>query len=175
MICYSVKWKWCWNGIQLQNRALSEGTCTRTDCRLTLDQCPRDERNGLGDLSIKNGYYYSVACLAPCKKWNYPAPYGLGRNEQEGDGRNLCCPSPVSVDECRRGIVTQTEYVNLLRRSCPTAYSYAYDDEAGSHNCPSTTSFIVNFYSWIKWQSNFKTFINIFTQIWTINMKWQMN
>lgn len=91
--------------------------------------------------------YHAVSCLSPCKKWNYPAPFGLGRNEQEGDGRLFCCPSPVSVQECRGGAVVYTDYVNLVHRNCPTAYSYAYDDAGGSHDCPSDTSFVVNFYS----------------------------
>ncbi|XP_031635147.1 thaumatin-like protein 1b [Contarinia nasturtii] len=130
------------NGIQFQS-----GTCVRTDCRLSVNQCPHNERSGLGDLTVKGRSNNPVACLSPCKKWNYPAPFGKGRNEQEGDGRLLCCPSPVSVQECRRGIVVQTDYVNLVHRNCPTAYSYSYDDEGGSHDCSSDTSFVVNFYS----------------------------
>lgn len=131
----------------LKGRQLQQGSCIRTDCRLSINQCPRNERNGLGDLTAKNRNGQAAACLAPCKRWNYPAPFGLGRNEQQGDGRQLCCPSPVSVEECRRGAVVQTEYVNIVRRVCPTAYSFSYDDLAGLHNCPSTTSFVVNFYS----------------------------
>ncbi|XP_055325704.1 uncharacterized protein LOC129579578 [Sitodiplosis mosellana] len=121
-----------------------QGTCVRTDCRLTPNQCPGNEKFGLGNLSVQKNNR-PVGCLSPCKKWNYPAPYGQGRNEQQGDGRKLCCPSPVSVEECRRGIVAQTEYVNLVRRACPTAYSFAYDDDGGSHDCPSDTSFHVTF------------------------------
>ena len=88
-----------------------------------------------------------VACLAPCKKWNYPPPYGQGKNENQGDGRLLCCPAGTSVEECRKGIVVQTEYVKLLHRVCKTAYSYSYDDEGGLHNCPTATSFAVEFAS----------------------------
>lgn len=86
-----------------------------------------------------------MQCLSPCKKWNYPAPYGLGESETEGDGLQLCCPTPpISADQCRGGIVVQTKYVNLIHQSCPTAYSFAYDDEAGLHSCPNPTDFVVN-------------------------------
>ena len=32
---------------------------------------------------------------------------------------------------------------NSLRRGCPTAYSYAYDDQAGLHSCSTPMSFDV--------------------------------
>lgn len=104
----------------------------RTDCRVPLSQCPKNEHSGLGDLTVKDKNNNPVACLSPCKRWNYPDPYGKGRNEVEGDGRLLCCPRsvPVGVEECRGGIVAQTEYVKLVRRTCPSAYSYSYD---GNH------------------------------------------
>ena len=41
------------------------------------EDCPKNE-NEVGDLRVtKNGK--TVACLSPCKKWNYPPPYGLGK------------------------------------------------------------------------------------------------
>lgn len=87
-----------------------------------------------------------VSCLAPCKKWNYPSPYGLGQDETMNDGRFFCCPTPpISPETCRAGIVTTTNYVRLIGQVCPTAYAYAYDDASGLHSCPSTASFIVNF------------------------------
>lgn len=129
-----------------QGNQFQQGTCIRTDCRITPGQCPRNEKYDLGNLSVQKNNR-AVGCLSPCKKWNYPSPYGQGRNEQQDNGRYLCCPSPVSVDECRRGIVVHTEYVNLVRRSCPTAYSFSYDDDGGSHDCPSDISYHVTFRS----------------------------
>lgn len=123
-----------------------QGACSKTNCQLHLNKCPRNENNGLGDLTVKKNNK-AVACLSPCKRWNFPAPYGLGRNENQGDGRMLCCPSGVSVQDCRKGIVVQTQYVKLLRQACPSAYSYSYDDLGGLHNCPTATSFAVNFFS----------------------------
>lgn len=129
-----------------QGNPVNSGACIRTDCHLHLNDCPTDENNGLGDLTV-NKNNAKVACLSPCKKWNYPAPYGFGRDEQQDPGRMLCCPKPVTPEDCRRGIVTQTKYVDLVHRDCPSAYSYSYDDEHALHNCPANTSFMVKFYS----------------------------
>lgn len=69
----------------------------------------------------------------------------MKKNEQEGVGLDFCCPTPpVSVEQCRKGKVVRSKYVDLIHRTCPSAYSYAYDDEAGLHNCPNPTSFVVN-------------------------------
>lgn len=133
--------------IHFQGQPLEEGSCIRTDCHLLLSDCPQDENSDLGDLTVDCRSNNPVACLSPCKKWNYPEPYGYGRDEQEGDGRMFCCPDPVTPEECRSGIVVDTDYVHLVRSACPTAYSYSYDDEGGLHNCPSSASFTVNFYS----------------------------
>jgi len=73
-------------------------------------------------------------------------PYGFGRPEDQGNGKWYCCPTPpVSPEQCRSNIVVKTEYVKLVHKDCPTAYSYSYDDEAGLHNCPNEVNFEVNF------------------------------
>ncbi len=78
-----------------------------------------------------------MACLSPCKKWNFPPPYGLGLPEIQDPGVMMCCPTPpVQPAECSNGPVIQTAYVQAVHANCPTAYSYAYDDAAGLHNCP---------------------------------------
>lgn len=121
-----------------------EGSCRTTDCNLRLDSCPSNE-DFVGDLRVfKNGR--PTMCLSPCKRWNYPYPFGLGQNEQNYPGNYLCCPTPpIYPDQCRAGPVVQTKYVKLVHRDCPSAYSYAYDDEAGLHNCPRDTSFDITF------------------------------
>jgi hypothetical protein len=121
------------------------GSCVSTDCNLDLNACPQNEGFGLGDLRVnRNGQL--VACLSPCKKWNYPPPYGLAQDELLSPGVWMCCPTPpIWSPECNAGPVVQTQYVNLVRRVCPTAYSFAYDDEAGLHHCTSNTSFDVTF------------------------------
>lgn len=108
-----------------------------------MDACPSNE-NSVGNLRVlRNGRV--VQCLAPCKKWNYPAPYGMSQSEQLHTGLQFCCPTPpISPAQCTAGEVTKTQYVNLIHRDCPTAYSYAYDDQAGLHNCPNPTDFTIN-------------------------------
>lgn len=123
---------------------------------MSVAQCPKNERSGLGDLTFKARDNSLVGCLSPCKKWTSAKPIGNGMGEMDGDGRLLCCPhpnrpingkNPVSAEECRRGPVVQTEYVKLVRRICPTAYSYAFDDVQGSHDCLPRTNFMVNFFT----------------------------
>lgn len=115
-----------------------------TRCGVSLNACPTGE-NSVGDLGVyRNGQ--RIQCLAPCKRWNFPPPFGLGNPESNEPGLHFCCPTPpISPEDCRRGPVVNTQYVNLIHRDCPSAYSYAYDDEAGLHNCPNDVSFDVTF------------------------------
>lgn len=123
------------------------GSCIRTVCNVTFGECPANELAGSGDLTVIGRSKNVVGCLSPCSKWIYPPPMGLGRNKQDDNGRWLCCPTPITAEECRRGIILQTEYVDLIRRVCRTAFSYSYDDLAGPHYCPSKVNFVVSFYS----------------------------
>jgi len=119
------------------------GSCVTTTCAVSLETCPAGEIDGIGDLRvIRNGQ--TVACLSPCKRWNFPAPYGLGRDEHQDPGVMFCCPTPpISSQQCSSGPVINTQYVQLVRKNCPSAYSYAYDDFAGLHTCSGDTSFVV--------------------------------
>jgi hypothetical protein len=143
------------------------GACTASDCStLTLDACPQAEDLGgdqfpaFADVDLRLG---DVACLSPCKAWNYPPPAGLGRPEGQDPGLHLCCPTPIdpgtgqctaangclSPDACRSTTdplgVVRTDYVAVVHARCPTAYSYSYDDAAGLHACPAATGFEVVF------------------------------
>jgi hypothetical protein len=149
-----------------------QGSCVTSDCsHLSLDQCPGDEDMSGGvhpqfaheDLRVRDAQGNVIGCLSPCKKWNYPAPWGLGQPESADPGLHLCCPTPIdpatgqctvqnacmSPDSCRNPSdpvsVVHTQYVKAMGAMCPTAYSYSYDDAAGLHNCPSVTSFEVVF------------------------------
>ncbi len=150
-----------------------QGSCVTSDCsHLSLDQCPGDEDMSGGgafpayghqDLRVRDNQGNVIGCLSPCKRWNYPSPYGLGKPESADPGLHLCCPTPIdpatgqctpqnacmSPDACRNAgdpvSVVHTKYVKAMAAMCPTAYSYSYDDEAGLHNCPSVTSFEVVF------------------------------
>lgn len=97
--------------------------CIATQCDLSLSACPGNETLGLGDLRVVAPDGRTVQCLSPCKRWNWPAPLGLGRPEQAKPGALLCCPTPpVSPAECRAGPVEATRFVQLVHKSCPTAY-----------------------------------------------------
>lgn len=118
--------------------------CVATQCALSLADCPANETLGLGSLRVPGARGGVVQCLSPCKRWNWPAPLGMGRPEDSAPGVDLCCPTPpVSPAQCRGGPVVDTEYVRLVHRECPSAYAYAYDDAAGLHTCPSGTTFEV--------------------------------
>ncbi len=150
------------------------GACTISDCSLlTLAACPAHEDLGGGvfpaygdvDLRVADPADASrtIACMAPCKAWQYPAPYGLGLPESQDPGLHLCCPTPIdpgtgqctvangcmTPDACRAVAdpvsVEHTDYVAVVRAGCPTAYSYSYDDAAGLHACPASTGFEVVF------------------------------
>ena len=55
----------------------------------------------------------------------------------------------MTPDACRAASdpesVVHTSYVALVHARCPSAYSYAYDDDAGLHACPAATRFEVTF------------------------------
>ena len=120
------------------------GACVPTSCSLDLSSCPAQETQGVGDLRIWNGSGDVVQCFSPCKKWTWPKPLGDGQTEQDEVGAAMCCPNPpVSSEQCNEGLVAQTDYVKLVHDECPSAYSFAFDDKGGSHDCPNGTNFIV--------------------------------
>jgi Thaumatin family len=149
------------------------GSCVTSDCaQLQLSACPaHEDLSGSGafpaftdvDLRLRDpgDAARTLACLSPCKKWNYSAPYGLGHPEGEDPGLHMCCPTPftggsctaangcISADDCRDTSdplsVTRTDYVHAIHALCPSAYSYSYDDVQGLHACPATTQFEVVF------------------------------
>jgi hypothetical protein len=149
-----------------------QGSCVTSDCSgLSLASCPTDEDLSGGgrhpahaseDLRVTDSADNVIACMSPCKKWNYPAPYGLGKPEDEEPGLHMCCPTPIpdpvacaadpkcmTSEACRDKSdplsVEHTKYVIAMRKMCPSAYSYAYDDAQGLHNCPAETKFVVTF------------------------------
>jgi hypothetical protein len=107
-----------------------------------LAACPRADEPIGSLLYAENGT--SLWCYSPCTKWTYPTYGGLGRPNTQAPGSAFCCPNPpVSSEECNAGAVVRTEYVTMIRRDCPSAYSFAFDDEGGNHNCPTATAFDV--------------------------------
>jgi len=127
---------------KIQPRGAESGTCVTSLCNLDFNLCPQEEIAGLGDLRMRDSDGNVVQCLSPCKKWNWPQPLGLGRDEAVAPGDKFCCPAHLTADQCRAE-VEQTRFVEVVRRTCPTAYSWAYDDDAGLHTCPPDTVFDV--------------------------------
>jgi len=108
--------------------------CNVVNCDLTLEECPENEILNLG--SLKYPPQNPTMCLSPCYKDTYPSPYGRGLPNNVYPGDVLCCPTPpIDVETCRNGPVSHSKYVDLIHTKCPTAYSYAYDDINGNHNC----------------------------------------
>ncbi|MBI2393904.1 MAG: RICIN domain-containing protein [Deltaproteobacteria bacterium] len=156
-----------------RGKGAESGSCVSSDCSgLSLDRCPgAEDLSGRGrfpayaheDLRVRDGAGRVIGCMAPCKRWNYPAPWGRGQPESVDPGLHLCCPTPIdptsggcTIDRscmtsqaCSNAAeplsVVRTAYVAAMRSMCPSAYSYAYDDAAGLHACSSETSFEVVF------------------------------
>ncbi|HZS40099.1 MAG TPA: thaumatin family protein [Polyangia bacterium] len=152
---------------------VNQGTCVASDCsQLSLNGCPGAENLSGGgaypayaveDLRVRDAGGRVIGCMSPCKKWNYPAPWGIGGSEGVDPGLHLCCPTPIDpatgqctiANHCMTSpacsnagdplSVVHTDYVAAIRAMCPSAYSYAYDDAAGLHACPSDTAFEVTF------------------------------
>lgn len=121
----------------------SGGSCSATSCSLSFAACPTNEIDGLGSLLFEQSGT-PVWCYSPCDKWTYPTFGGMGNAKMIEPGRSFCCPHPpVSSGECNAGAVVQTQYVTTVRRDCPSAYSFAFDDMGGNHNCPTATTFDV--------------------------------
>lgn len=125
--------------MKITPRVAPSGSCIPTNCAVDLNRCPTAENN-LGDLRyIRNGKV--LACLSPCKKYTWPAAPGMGQSESTPTGQAMCCPNPMSPATCQAGAITSTQYVGLIHSTCPTAYSYSYDDMHGLHYCDAATSF----------------------------------
>jgi hypothetical protein len=159
--------------VQPFGTGVGTGSCIASDCSgLSLAGCPGDDDLSGGgafpayaheDLRVRDATGTVIACAAPCKKWNYPAPYGLGQPENVDPGLHMCCPTPIdpasgqcteangcmTSDACRAASdplsVVHTDYVSAIHAMCPSAYAYSYDDVNGLHACPSSTSFEVTF------------------------------
>lgn len=143
-----------------KGRGSDAAGCTPLDCSgLELARCPSAEDLSQGgkfpayssvDLRVFDDKDPAkvVGCMAPCKRLNFPVPWGLSQNELTPPTVDFCCPTPpISAEQCREGPVTATQYVNRLQEMCPDVYSYAYDDADALRNCPAQTQLEVIFCS----------------------------
>jgi len=145
--------------------------CVSTDAsKLDLNSCPSNEDLSQGkkeleqyknvDLRIYDKNKKIIGCMAPCKKLNYPAPWGLGIDEKKEPALRMCCPTDPAklknntctwANECATpeacsdkrdpASVMNTKYVKALHKMTPDVYAYAYDDAKGLHTCTGRTKF----------------------------------
>lgn len=122
--------------------------CEVSRCDIDVNSCPSDELIGgqLFDLKVRGkNTGRVVGCMAPCKKLNYPAPWGAGMDERQAPADYMCCPEGISSEACRAGPIERTKYVAHIRNVCKNVYTYSYDDLNGLHTCSATTKFEVVF------------------------------
>ena len=147
--------------------------CLVTDCSaLSVNGCPSGDnlseggafpQYGAEDERVRDSAGNVIGCISPCKKLNYPAPWGVGLSESVDPALHMCCPTPIdpstgqctvangcmTADACRNTAdprsVTHTSYVAAVHSMCPSAYAYSYDDANGLRACPSDTQFLVTF------------------------------
>ena len=155
----------------------NKGNCVSTDAsQLDLMQCPAHDNLSQGkalfaaykdvDLRVfdpKNPHKI-IGCMSPCKKLNYPQPWGYGIPEQHEPALHMCCPtdgdkiltntctwankcatSQHCSDHTDPASVVHTRYVKALHDMAPDVYAYAYDDVRGLHQCTARTQFEVIF------------------------------
>lgn len=87
------------------------GDCQRAGCVTDLNSnCP-------ADLQVKDsGSGSVVACKSACAAYNRP---------------EFCCTGDHSTPQT----CPPTQFSNLFKEACPTAYSYAYDDASSTCTC----------------------------------------
>lgn len=146
--------------------------CVSTNAsKLDLNQCPSNEdlsqaNKGLAKYKNVDLRVYDAAnkkiigCMSPCKKMNYPAPWGFGVDEKKEPALHMCCPTdPQKIkdntctwaNECATSqacsdakdanSIVHTKYVQSIHKMAPDVYAYAYDDVKGLHTCTGRTKF----------------------------------
>ncbi len=134
--------------------------CVDIDCS-DLDQtrCPTSDNLSVGedghtysqyaseDLRVLNVHGNQIGCFSTCTKFTYPTFGGHGLSNTDDPAVIYCCPTPpVTSEECRAGPVSGTNYVQAADSMCAGGgYGYAYDDNAGNHNCTPATKIKMTF------------------------------
>lgn len=136
------------NESSVRQRRVQELDCTG----LSMDFCPHVEGltgQRVVDLAARNPRTHQVAgCYSPCMrlldtKWTHQAA-AVG---EDPDVLSYCCPTPpVSPEVCRAGAIMRTAFLRTVKKKCPGAYSFAYDDSNGLLRCTSATRYVLTFY-----------------------------
>lgn len=117
------------------------------DCRaLTFADCPKSELLNGRNVSLllldpRSGK--PSGCYSPCGKLTYS---NWGNSPvvapAHAEAQMYCCPTPpVTPQQCMRGPVEHSQFVNIFRQKCKGVYSYAYDDVNGLQTCPEGTTY----------------------------------
>uniref|UniRef100_A0A7S2HG63 Apple domain-containing protein n=1 Tax=Alexandrium andersonii TaxID=327968 RepID=A0A7S2HG63_9DINO len=134
----------------------SRGVGNVVDCsHLSFQSCPTVESVGAAsvlplNLEVKHPTTGGVVgCYAPCSKltfsnWgNKAAKYAPA----DAEAKDYCCPTPPeSPEQCRKGPVGSTHFVQAVHQNCPGVYGYSYDDGMGLILCPPNTTYDMTFY-----------------------------
>ncbi|XP_009142207.1 PR5-like receptor kinase [Brassica rapa] len=126
-----------------------------------------DGGNDYYDVSVINGYNVpvlvtpenglckSIGCdidikkTCPTELWipdiRSNDPYACRTSCQKNQTRELCCVGHyqevgIPPQECKRTI-----YSGTFNRTCPGAYSYAYDNNSSTFTCPYSSNFVIQF------------------------------
>lgn len=126
-----------------------------------------DGGNDYYDVSVINGYNLpvlvtpenglckSIGCdidikkTCPTELWmpdiKSNDPYACRTSCQKNQTRELCCVGHyqevgIPPQECKRTIYSET-----FNRTCPGAYSYAYDNNSSTFTCPYSSNFVIQF------------------------------
>ncbi|XP_048128602.1 thaumatin-like protein 1 [Rhodamnia argentea] len=94
------------------------GNCTATGCAADMNaRCPKELQ-----VNVNGG---CVACRSACDAF--------------GDPKYCCSGAYATPDTCKPSV-----YSEFLKRECPRAYSYAYDDGTSTFTCASA-DYVVTF------------------------------
>jgi hypothetical protein len=129
------------------------------DCStLPMSECPTSENLSTGGMYPEYADVSMVAtnpsdmdpagCYSDCGRLTYDQ-WGVtpGLSPSDAPAQAYCCPTPpVSPEACRMGPVATSGYTELVHRTCPQVYAYAYDDGTGLWGCPAGTRYEVTFY-----------------------------
>jgi len=122
------------------------------DCSdLSFQKCPAAEilhgkSMSLKAVDPKTGK--QAGCFSPClkltdDKWNSTSPVAP---DSTVAGPYCCAGAWGSPGACNAGPILKTNYLESVKKSCPGAYGYAYDDKTSTIACTAVTQYSLTFY-----------------------------
>lgn len=154
------------DGFTLPYRVRVLGSCPTgpqggvIDCSsLPLSSCPTAENLSSGGQfptlgAVNMGLYtpqdagHLVAgCYSDCARLTMNQWGGMSYSPSSPQALEYCCPTPpVTPSQCHGYPVADSGYTQLVHRTCPQVYAYAYDDGTGNWSCPAGVQYEVTFY-----------------------------